>query len=70
MSDETVSELKMFQLAQEITDKYFGPGAYVTLNGFDPSKGEMHRPVVLPDCEGHDLAEIYDAIQRGDDRDL
>lgn len=42
--DETVNELKMFQMSQQLTDEYFGAGAYVTLNGFDPSKGETHKP--------------------------
>lgn len=47
MSDEAANELKMFQVAQEVTDKYFGPGTYVKLNGFDPSKGETHKRFAL-----------------------
>lgn len=65
MSDETVNELKMFQVAQEITDKYFGAGAYVKLNHFDPSKGETHR-VYQIDNKGYSLSEIYDALQSRD----
>jgi hypothetical protein len=33
-------DLKMFQLAQEITDEVFGKGTYALQNHFDPSKGE------------------------------
>lgn len=37
------NELKLFQIAQEVTDKVLGPGTYKKMNKFDPSKGETHQ---------------------------
>ncbi len=33
-------ELELFQFAQAVTDRVCGPGTYVRVNHFDPSKGE------------------------------
>lgn len=40
-------DIRMYQLAQEITDEILGPGTYVGLNHFDPSKGETCRADAL-----------------------
>lgn len=41
--DDPDRDLKLFQIAQRVTDETFGPGTYVRQNGFDPSKGETYR---------------------------
>jgi hypothetical protein len=38
-----VSDLRLFRLAQELTDRVFGKDTYVGLNHFDPSKGETRQ---------------------------
>jgi len=36
-------DLRLYQLAQKITDDVFGAGTYVGLNKFDPSQSETQR---------------------------
>lgn len=33
----------MFQIAQQVTDKVLGKGAYQHLNGFNPANGETYK---------------------------
>lgn len=32
----------LYQIAQDVTDEVFGPGAYEAVNGFNPAIGETH----------------------------